>query len=96
LHSNAGGFGSATFLLLCGYLSTSTATAVTLLSLSVGLSALAVPGSTTNLLDIAPAFAGALNGIVNTAATITGIIAPQVAKAIAVEVHYSLTLRIIL
>jgi len=46
-------------------------------------------GANTNHLDIAPRYAGVLFGITNLATTLPGIIGPQVAKAIAIEVgHY--------
>jgi len=86
LHSNAGGFGSATFLLLCGYLGTSTVTAVTFLTLSTVFGGLSLSGYHVNHLDIAPRFAGVIMGITNLASVLAGIVAPQVAKAIAIEV----------
>ena len=46
-------------------------------------------GANTNHLDIAPRYAGVLFGITNLATTLPGILGPQVAKAIAIEVgHY--------
>ena len=77
---------SAAFLLLCAYFGTTTATAVPLITLSVGLGGLALSGVGVNHLDIAPKFAGILMGITNAAGTIPGIVGPQVAKAIAVQV----------
>ena len=78
--------GSATFLLICGYLGTTTVTAVTFLTLGVGLGGLALAGFAINHLDIAPMYAGLLMGLTNTAATLPGIVGPQVAKVIAAEV----------
>ena len=77
---------AATFLLLCGYFGTNTATAVTFLTLGVGLCSLVSAGFNINHLDIAPRYAGILMGITNMAATIPGIVGPQIAKLIAVTV----------
>ena len=81
-----GGIGSATFLLLCGYLGISTVTAVTFLTLSTAMTGVGIAGYHVNYLDIAPRFAGVIMGISNVIGTLPGFIAPQVAKAIAVEV----------
>ena len=78
--------GSAIFLIICGYLGTTTVTAVLFLALGVGLGGLALAGFSINHLDIAPRYAGVLMGITNSAATLSGVIAPQVAKAITVTV----------
>lgn len=61
-------------------------TAVTFLTLGVGLGGLALAGFAINHLDIAPMYAGLLMGLTNTAATLPGIVGPQVAKVIAAEV----------
>ena len=61
-------------------------TAVTFLTLGVGLGGLALAGFAINHLDIAPMYAGLLMGITNTAATLPGIVGPQIAKVIAAEV----------
>jgi len=84
----AGGIGSATFLLLCAYLGTSTVTAVTFLTLSTAMTGVGIGGYHVNYLDIAPRFAGVIMGISNVIGTLPGLIAPQVAKAIAVEVRW--------
>ena len=84
---------SATFLLLCGYFGTTTATAVTFVTLAVGLNGLTTAGYSVNHLDIAPRFAGILMGITNMAGTIPGIVGPQIAKAIAVTVSVLLILN---
>ena len=52
--------GSATFLLLCGYLGTSTVTTVLFLTLASMFSSLMLVGANTNHLDIAPKYAGVL------------------------------------
>ena len=57
-----------------------------LLTLAVGLGGLGLSGFNVNHLDIAPRYAGVLMGITNCAATIPGIVGPQVAKAITVQV----------
>ena len=77
---------SGSFLLLCGYLGTTTATAVTFLTIAVGSHGLSLSGFGCNHLDIAPRYAGVLMGLTNAVATIPGIIAPYIAKAIAHKV----------
>ena len=96
LNSNAGGLGAATFLLLCGYLGTSTVTAVTFLTLSTAFAGVGLSGYHVNHLDIAPRFAGVIMGITNLASVLSGIVAPQVAKAIAIEVGCRHSLSILL
>ena len=89
LHISAALTGSAAFLLLCGYLGTSTVTAVLFLTVALTFSTMMVVGANSNHLDIAPKYAGVIFGVTNLANTLPGIIGPQVAKAIAVEVgHY--------
>jgi len=64
-------------------------TAVLFLTLAIMFSSLMLVGANTNHLDIAPRYAGVLFGITNLATTLPGILGPQVAKAIAIEVgHY--------
>ena len=77
---------SGSFLLLCGYLGTTTATAVTFLTIAVGSSGLVLSGFGCNHLDIAPRYAGVLLGLTNAVATVPGIIGPYIAKAIAHKV----------
>lgn len=84
--SPAASVGSAVFLIICGYLGTTTVTAVLFLTLGVGMGGLGLAGFAINHLDIAPKYAGVLMGITNTAATLPGIVGPQLAKAIAVIV----------
>lgn len=84
--SPAASVGSAMFLIICGYLGTTTVTAVLFLTLGVGMGGLGLAGFAINHLDIAPKYAGVLMGITNTAATLPGIVGPQLAKAIAVIV----------
>jgi len=61
-------------------------TAVTFLSLSKAFTGLGHSGYHVNNLDIAPRFAGVVKGITNLASVLAGIVAPQVAKAITIEV----------
>jgi len=78
----------ALFLVLCGVYGTTIKTAITFLSLSVGLSGFSIAGFNVNHLDIAPKYAGILMGISNTVATIPGLVGPQLAKFIAKEVRH--------
>ena len=80
--------GGAMTLLLCGYLGTSTLTAVTFLTLSNAVSELVVAGAAANTLDIAPRFAGVINGITSLGNALPGIIGPQVAIAIVTQVSF--------
>ena len=77
---------SAVSIFLCGYLGTSQVTAVALLSIGVGMNGLNIAGSTTNLIDIAPRFAGILMGITNSFATVPGMIGPIIVEAIVHDV----------
>ncbi|XP_065843594.1 vesicular glutamate transporter 3-like [Oscarella lobularis] len=72
----------AVFLIGTGFAS-SQALAVVLLAISVGFNGLSYSGFNVNHLDIAPRFAGTLMGITNTAGTVSGIVAPYVAGALA-------------
>ena len=78
---------SGTFLLVCGYIGTTTSTAVIFLTIAVGARGLALSGFGCNHLDIAPRYGGVLMGLTNAAATIPGIVGPYIAKAIAHEVN---------
>lgn len=80
-------FLTGSFLLICGYVGTTTSTAVIFLTIAVGSHGLALSGFGCNHLDIAPRYGGVLMGLTNTIATITGIIGPYIAKAIAHEVN---------
>ena len=60
----------------------SPASAVTLLTIAIGLSGVCSAGFAANHLDIAPQYAGLLLGLSNTCATIPGIIGPTVVGAI--------------
>lgn len=73
---------SGLFLLLCGYFGTSRPTAVTMLAAGVGSVGLLLSGAVANMIDIAPRFSGVLMAIVNSIATVPGIIGPQIAEAI--------------
>lgn len=83
--------GGALSLLLCGYLGTSTLTAVTFLTLSNAVSELVVAGAAANTLDIAPRFAGVINGITSLGNALPGVIGPQVATAIVTQVSFIVT-----
>ena len=79
---------SATFLLLCGYYGTTRTIAVTLVSLSVGVTGFVISaGSIPNVIDISPTYAGILMGITNTAATLPGMIGPLIVEAIVPDVR---------
>jgi len=74
---------------LCGIYGTSTECAITLISLSVGLSGFTNAGSVINHLDIASQYyASILVGIVNTIATIAGFAGPHVIKFIVKKVEH--------
>ena len=77
---------SGSFLLLCGYLGTTTTTAVTFLTIAVGSTGLVLSGFGCNHLDIAPRYAGVLMGLTNGVGTIPGIVGPYIAMAIAHKV----------
>ena len=83
--------GGALSLLLCGYLGTSTLTAVTFLTLSNAVSELVVAGAAANTLDIAPRFAGVINGITSLGNALPCVIGPQVATAIVTQVSFIVT-----
>ncbi|XP_035826364.1 sialin [Aplysia californica] len=75
-------WGSAVCIVLAGQMTCDQRYwAVVLLCLCVGFMGLNRSGYTVNHLDLAPAYAGILFGITNTAATIPGMIAPLVAGA---------------
>ena len=81
---------SAAFLVLAGYVSkgnvrlhkpasthaTQAALAVACISASNGASGMGYSGYAVNMLEIAPRFSGIVKGIANTAATVSGIVAP--------------------
>ncbi len=52
--------------------------AVALMALSVGILACNNAGYSINHLDIAPKYAGVLQGITNTAGTVPGFVAPSI------------------
>ena len=90
---------SATFLLLCGYFGTTTASAVVLLTVAVGMTGVSSAGFSINHLDLSPRYAGVLMGLSNFFATLPGIIGPPIGKAIAKEassVHPSTCVRVCL
>ena len=57
--------------------------ALTFITLSTGVNCFELSSHYVNPIDIAPKYAGVLMGISNSAATIAGIVSPQVAKSIA-------------
>ena len=67
---------------MTGYLGDDKFKAVLFLTLTVGLTGLAVSGFNINHIDTVPRFAGVLMGITNTVATIPGFVGPQLAKAL--------------
>lgn len=73
-----GFFFQAIFLVCVGY-ARNESTAVTLLSLGVGMGGLIWSGFGVNHIDIAPRYSGLLMGISNCFATIPGIIGPPIA-----------------
>lgn len=77
------GFTCAGGLLVClGYLQDNRPLAVTVMTLSIGLSGLSCAGYLPNFQDISPHYAGQLYGVSNTLSNISGIIAPIVAGAL--------------
>jgi len=75
------------FLLLCGYMGTTTVSAVSLLTIAVGSQGFGLGGFLVNHLDIAPHYSGLMMGLSNGISTIPGILCPIVAKAIVHEVY---------
>ncbi|XP_064653170.1 sialin-like [Lineus longissimus] len=82
LFTSLGMFGPAAFLFAAGYVGCNYAAAVILLTLSISMNGFAVPGFLTNIVEIAPKFAGSVNGLVNTFGTAAGIISPAVVGAL--------------
>ena len=78
--------GAAGFLLLVGNLGSNRIVTVSLLTAAVSIAAMCMAGFLVNHVDIAPQYAGILYGITNTVSTISGLLAPLVAKTIAHEV----------
>ena len=75
---------AAIFLVLCGFFGGhSKWAAFVLITLAIGVNGIEVASYIINHIDIAPRFAGLLMGISSTFSTVAGILAPQVAKAIA-------------
>ena len=88
--------GGAAGMILTGYLGTDKFKAVLLLTLTVGISGLALAGVVINHIDIAPKFAGILMGITNTISNISGFVVPQLAKALTPNVRLRAELEQIL
>jgi ACS family sodium-dependent inorganic phosphate cotransporter-like MFS transporter 6/7/8 len=77
---NCGGFGlEAAFLLGVGY-TRNTATAITCLTIAVGVSGFAISGFNVNHLDIAPRYASILMGMTNGVGTLAGMLCPIVTE----------------
>ena len=75
---------SAIFLVLCGFIGgISKWAALIFVTLAVGANGLEAASFTGNHIDIASNYAGFLYGLTNSLGAIGGILAPQVAKAIA-------------
>ncbi|RUS91220.1 hypothetical protein EGW08_001026, partial [Elysia chlorotica] len=82
LMSCIGTFGPAIFLIGTGFMDcTQQVGAVIMLTVSVGLCGFHFSGFFINHGDVAPAYAGTLFGISNTAATIPGILSPYIVSA---------------
>ena len=79
--------GGAAGMILTGYLGTNKFKAVLLLTLTVGISGLALAGVVINHIDVAPKFASILMGISNTISNISGFVVPQLAKALTPNVR---------
>ena len=68
---------------MTAYFETSRPVAIALISLSNGAATLSLGGYMPNSIEMAPRFASIIMGIINTAGTLSGIIAPVIAEAIA-------------
>lgn len=83
LMASIGMIGPGAFLIGTGFMECTQQTeAVVMLTIAVGLCGFHFSGYFINHGDIAPAYAGTLFGITNTAATVPGIIAPYVVAAL--------------
>lgn len=83
LMASIGMIGPGSFLIGTGFMECNQQTeAVIMLTIAVGLCGFHFSGYFINHGDIAPAFAGTLFGITNTAATVPGILAPYVVAAL--------------
>lgn len=79
----------AALLVLSGYYGTNKAVSVTLIALEFAVSSVVFSaGFVPNIIDLSPNYAGILMGIVNTIATLPGMIGPVVAGAIVQEVSW--------
>ena len=78
---------AALFLMLATYIGDSIAVAVLFVTLGLGLSGFDNAGYLVNTFDICPKYSGLVVGIANTASVLGGILAPIVAKTIAIEVR---------
>ncbi|XP_064653129.1 sialin-like isoform X2 [Lineus longissimus] len=77
-----GMFLPAAAIIGAGYIGCNYILGVALLTISAGLQAVALSGYYSNLVDIAPPFAGTISGIGNTFGTAAGIAAPAVVGAL--------------
>lgn len=71
---------TAIFLIIGGYCNT-LASAIVLMTLSVGCSGIAPAGFNANMLDVSSKYSGIVMGISNTIATIPGIVSPYIVTA---------------
>ena len=74
---------SAVSIFSCGYLGTPQAAAIALVSVGIGANGLINAGMVTNIIDLAPQYAGILMGLCNTVGTVPGMIGPIIVEAIA-------------
>ncbi len=86
INNSAAGLFGTMFLLLCGNFGSTTLSSVSLLTVAMGFQGFAYAGPHINQLDLSPRFSGLLLGVSNTICTLSGILAPIVAKAIINEV----------
>ncbi|XP_068183215.1 sialin-like [Antennarius striatus] len=77
-----GTVGPAVFLIAAGYTGCNYTLAVAFLTISSSLAGAASAGFNINHLDIAPSYAGILQAITNTFATIPGMVGPVIARSL--------------
>uniref|UniRef100_A0A8C5EB93 Sialin n=1 Tax=Gouania willdenowi TaxID=441366 RepID=A0A8C5EB93_GOUWI len=77
-----GMIGPAVFLVATGYTGCNYIMAVAFLTISTTLGGISMAGFSINHLDIAPSYAGILQGITNSFATIPGMVGPVIARAL--------------
>lgn len=85
IFSMIGMIGPAVFLVAAGFIGCDYSLAVAFLTISTTLGGFSSSGFSINHLDIAPSYAGILQGITNTFATIPGMVGPVIAKSLTPE-----------